>query len=51
MPGYALIGHMGAGDVAADLEGRWHAQYRSISWAAIGRSGMAWAEPSALSAG
>jgi hypothetical protein len=28
MPGYALIGHMGAGDVAADLEGRWHAQYR-----------------------
>src|SRR5258705_13611064 len=28
MPGYALIGHMGPGDLAPDLEGRWHAQYR-----------------------
>ena len=28
MSGYALIGHMGPGDAAPDLEGRWHAQYR-----------------------
>jgi hypothetical protein len=28
MPGYALIGNMGPGDLAADLEGPWHVQYR-----------------------
>jgi hypothetical protein len=28
MSGYTLVGHMGPGDQAPDLEGRWHAQYR-----------------------